>query len=59
MIKKFSISAKLWLYPGEKASWHFLTIPKKVSQQIKEETSHIKRKGWGSLRVKVVINKSS
>ena len=50
--------AKVWLYPGQEANWHFVTLPKKQSQQIKERFGSFKR-GWGSLPVKVTIGKTT
>lgn len=47
----------MWLYPGESASWHFLTVPKKESEEIKK-THGARAKGWGSLPVEVHIGKS-
>ncbi len=49
----FTFDAKLWLYTG-KAAWHFVTVPKEISDNIKFMREHIKR-GWGSHRVKVKI----
>jgi len=55
---KYSITAKVWLYPGDKASWHFITIPKKESKEITEKYKPLK-KGWGSLPVAVTIRKTT
>lgn len=49
----YTFDADLWRYPG-KASWHFLTLPKDVSDEIKVVTSD-NRNGFGSVRVKVTI----
>lgn len=38
------------------AGWHFLTIPKKQSEEIKE-TFAKKARGWGSLPVEVKLGK--
>ncbi len=54
--RKYICTTKLWLYPGEKASWHLLTIPKKESEAIKKSYGLIQR-GWGSLPVTVTIKK--
>lgn len=53
----YQVSAKLWLYPGESTNWHFLTIPKDISTEIKERTKGI-RKGFGSVSVEVTIGKT-
>lgn len=51
-------SAKLWLYPGESANWHFLTIPKNIGEKIKEKYRPL-TKGFGSLPVEVTIGKTT
>lgn len=53
----YTTSAKVWLYPGL-ASWHFITIPEKVSKQIKERYGAMKR-GWGSLPVNITIGQTT
>ena len=55
--KKFLFKVKVWLYPGDNASWHFVTVPKKESGIIKESFKEFTR-GWGSLPVKVKIGKT-
>ncbi len=55
--KTYKVSGKLWLYPGESANWHFFTIPKKESAEIKEAFRGL-TKGWGSLPVEVTIGKT-
>ncbi len=53
----YPIKAKVWLYPGM-AAWHFVTLPVKQSDEIKEIYGGLK-KGWGSLPVKVTIGKTT
>jgi len=48
--------AKVWLYHGAGA-WHFVTLPKKQSYEIKKTFGPIAR-GWGSLPVEVTIGKT-
>ncbi len=55
--RPYRIEAKVWLYPGD-TPWHFVTIPKKESMEIKDKFSHVKR-GWGSLPVKVTTGDTS
>ncbi len=43
----------VWLWNGEKGSWHFITVPADISQDIKK--LYGTRKGFGSVRVKVKI----
>lgn len=58
MVKnKYSMRAKVWLYPGM-VGWHFLTLPKKQSEEIKKMFG-IMAGGWGSLPVTVTIGKTS
>ena len=52
----FTFKAKVWLYPG-KAAWHFVTLPKKLSQELSHEFHGIKA-GFGSLPVAVTIGKT-
>ncbi|MFT3788773.1 MAG: DUF1905 domain-containing protein [Tepidisphaeraceae bacterium] len=49
--------AKLWRYDG-KAAWHFVTLPKGKSAQIKSETRGLEA-GFGSLRVDATIGKTT
>ena len=52
-----SFSSKLWVYPGDKAAWRFVTVPKSESENIKKK---IKLKnGFGSIRVRVKVGKTS
>lgn len=52
----YQLSALLWIYDGPSA-WHFFTLPKKESAEIKKNFQDFKR-GWGSLPVKVAIGES-
>jgi hypothetical protein len=47
----------VWLYPG-KAAWHFVTLPKKESDTIKELFGDMKH-GWGSVPVTVTVGETS
>jgi hypothetical protein len=55
---RYKLRAKVWLYPGHQAAWHFVTLPKNESGEIKK-TFGAKAKGWRSLPVKVTIGKTS
>lgn len=57
MKKKHIFTAKIWLYPGDNAAWHFLTLPKNVGTDIKAATVGARR-GWGSVPVSVQIRKT-
>lgn len=39
------------------SAWHFASIPKKISEELKEKFAK-KKRGFGSLRVEVRIGKS-
>ncbi|MBU4529406.1 MAG: DUF1905 domain-containing protein [Hoeflea sp.] len=51
--QSLSFEAEIWLYPGEKASWHFITVPTEVSRQIRFFAG--KTNGFGSIRVRAQI----
>jgi len=56
--KSYKVKGRIWLYPGQSANWHFLSIPKKESGEIKEAYKSM-RKGWGSLPVSVTKGKTT
>jgi hypothetical protein len=37
MNKKFSITAKIWQWSGDMASWHFIYVPKDISEALREK----------------------
>jgi hypothetical protein len=49
MSARFAFTAKLWRHSG-KAAWHFVTLPKDVSAQMRALTQGL-RNAFGSLRV--------
>jgi hypothetical protein len=53
-----AFTASLWLYPGDKAAWHFVTVPKKETAAIDAVFKEFK-KGWGSLPVTAQIHKTT
>jgi len=55
--KRYALRGKVWLYPGM-AGWNFLSLPKKESEEIREQYAAFKR-GWGSLPIKITIGKTS
>jgi hypothetical protein len=55
--KSYTLSSKIWLYPGM-AGWHFITVPKKESAAIKKDFGRHAR-GWGSLKVHATLGKTS
>jgi len=54
----YTFTEKIWLYPGQNAAWHFVDVPKKNSEIIKDKFG-TEAKGWGSLPVAVTIGKTS
>lgn len=54
--KTYNIVTKIWLWKGGKAAWHFVSIPKEISDEIKF-FSHVPKVGWGSVRVSATIGK--
>ena len=64
----FKIRAKIWIYKGApsrsgnttvtQGTWHFITIPKKQSDEIKKRFGTLAR-GWGSLPVHATVGKTS
>ncbi len=52
------MTEKVWIYPGEFANWHFVTLTKKVGQEIKE-THGKNARGFGSLPVQVTIGQTT
>lgn len=50
----FTFSTDLWQYSG-KGGWHFITVPKDASEQIKF-FAHSAKVGFGSVRVNAKIN---
>jgi hypothetical protein len=47
----------VWEYPGM-AGWHFVTLPKKASAEIKRRFA-VKRPGFGSIRVEATVGKTT
>ncbi len=53
----FEFTAPLWLYGG-KATWHFVTLPFDVTDQIDEISLESKR-GFGSVRVEATVGSTT
>lgn len=55
----YRLKGKVWLYGGP-ASWHFFTLPKRQAREIRLLLgSGVTGRGWGSIRVKATIGKTS
>jgi len=46
---RYEVEAEVWLYAGDKAAWHFLSLPAEMTDGIRGLRGP--RVGWGSLRV--------
>ena len=53
----FEFTAPLWLYPGEGATWYFVTLPHDVSDEIDELVPD--KAGFGSVKVQVTVGSST
>lgn len=57
----FEFIGECWLWQAEKAAWHFISLPKDKSEEIKffnENLSH-KKRGWGAVRVEATIGNTT
>jgi hypothetical protein len=50
-----TVTGPLWLWPGESASWHFISVPAEQSGEIRAH-SLLSRGGFGSVKVEATIN---
>ena len=48
------VIAPLWLWTGESASWHFVSVPEELSDEIRAH-SLVHRGSFGSVRVEATI----
>ena len=48
------VTAELWRWSGETATWHFITVPEELSEDIRVQ-SLANRGGFGSVRVEARI----
>ena len=51
--------AKLWMYPSETAQWYFISITEKSADGLRKSQVGKKRTGWGSIKVRVTVGKST
>lgn len=59
--KTYIIKGSLWLWSGGKTSWHFMTIPSDISDEIYFATklrNYGQSRGFGSIKVSVQIGKT-
>jgi len=55
---EYKATAKIWLYSSAKTAWHFITVPKEISDEIRFFIGDFK-KGWGSVPVTATIGKTT
>lgn len=56
---EYRTRAKLWRWAGGKASWYFLTLPQKLSREIRLVDAGPRRVGFGALKVEATIGGST
>lgn len=57
-MSSITFRAKLWLYTGAEAAWHFVTLPTDAASQVRFQDASPARRGFGSVRVQVKIGNS-
>jgi len=55
---RYTFRAKLVPWSTQKATWHFVTLPVKISREIKALAPPSSRRGWRSVKVEAKIGKS-
>ena len=55
----YRFRAKLWRWSAGKTAWYFLTLPAKVSREVRLVDAGPRRTGFGSLRVEVTLGSST
>ena len=50
-----TLTATLWIWSGESATWHFMTVPEAMAGEIRA-ASLFQRGGFGSVRVEATID---
>jgi len=54
---KYTLTEKVFLWPGEQGNWHFVPVSKSVSQEIKANFGKY-AKGFRSIPVTVTVGKT-
>lgn len=54
MKSEYQFSGTLWTYNGTNANWHFISLPQKLSAEIREAFKSME-KSWGRLPVTAQI----
>ncbi len=50
-----AVTGPFWLWSGESASWHFMTVPEEQAAEIRAH-SLLARGGFGSVKIEATIN---
>jgi hypothetical protein len=50
-----SVTGPLWIWPGDNATWHFITVPEEQAAEIRTH-GLLSRGGFGSVKVEATIN---
>jgi uncharacterized protein DUF1905 len=50
-----TVTASLWLWTGQNGSWHFVTVPDELSDEIRAHCL-VQMRGFKSARVEATIN---
>ncbi|MEQ1786547.1 MAG: DUF1905 domain-containing protein, partial [Acidimicrobiales bacterium] len=56
MTHRYRFTSPLWIWEASgEGSWHFVTLPEDVADEIKAITDGTVRRGFGSVRVEVTV----
>lgn len=58
MSKNFAFTGKVWKYEGP-AGWYFVYVDEKVSEEIRQISSGVKKVGFGFIPVHATIGETS
>jgi hypothetical protein len=56
---KLSFTARVWLYPGTSAAWHFVSLPATEAARVHKLQEGVSRRGWGAVRVRAKIGRAA
>jgi hypothetical protein len=55
----YEVRAKLWKWSGGKAAWYFVTLPARISREIRLVDAGPVRRGFGALKTQATIGNST
>ena len=50
-----TVTGPLWLWPGAGATWHFISVPEELSDEIRAHAA-LALRGFGSVKVEAAID---